>query len=258
MECRLETITPRKAADLLKLNTKNRSLNERKVDEYAEAMLRGEWKVNGETIKVNEHVLVDGQKRLHAVLKSGVTIRSYIARGIEPDAYDTVDTGQPRTIGDGFSRDGEAHYNNLAAAVRWLHCYWSGANFRLRAPTMTQAHKIVTDHPTIRDSVHFIRGFKLRGLIGYGSAAGLHYEMKQRDEQAANAFWEAVAGGERLTKTMPEYLIRERMQDNSKSHQKVRPHVIFAMTIKAWNARRHGKSIKCLRWSESEDFPTIE
>lgn len=66
-------VTPEMAAAWLECNTHNRTMNERSVATYAGAMARGEWRENGETITFSRppRVLLDGQKRLLAVVRSG-------------------------------------------------------------------------------------------------------------------------------------------------------------------------------------------
>lgn len=257
MECRLETITPKKAAEFLKINTYNRPVREKHVKRLADAMLRGEWKLTGDTIKMNGATLVDGQHRLWAVVKSGVSIQSYIARGVSSDAYACIDQIAPRSVADHFGRDGEKHYTALSAAVRFVHCYRLG-EFRAPAQSPQQAQSILDELPQLRDSVHFVLSFRARGLGGPGPMSGMHCLMSLKDSDAAHEFWTRVLSGEGLTKSMPEWQIRNRMIENGTGHAKLRPLVIYAMTVKAWNAKRKGASLKFLRWTDEEKFPVIE
>jgi hypothetical protein len=68
----IETITPKQAQVILAHNDRNRSLASSRVTVYSGAMLAGEWRMNGETIKFNgDGTLLDGQHRLAAVVRSG-------------------------------------------------------------------------------------------------------------------------------------------------------------------------------------------
>jgi hypothetical protein len=52
--------------------------------------------------------------------------------------------------------------------------------------------------------------------------------------------------------------LRERLIRNSISKAKLHPHYIMALTIKAWNCRRAGTSVRNLRYyEETEPFPTV-
>lgn len=257
MECRLETIGPKKASELLKLNTFNRPISQKHVEFLAGSMSRGDWRITGDTIKVNGEVLVDGQHRLYAIIKSGVAIQCYVVRGIASNAYDAIDIIKPRTVGDHFGRAKEEHYTTLASAARWINCYENEGNFRL-VFTPAIADIVVSKHKGVRAACDFVRQYRLKGMIGYGAAAGMLTIMSEKSQAEAEQFWTNICGGENLTKSMPEYVIRQRMIDNSREHRQVRPYVIYAMTIKAWNSIREKKPLKVLRWTDEEVFPVIK
>lgn len=62
MIIRVTTITPDMAKDMLKNNTENRTLKSRRVQMYANDMLNGNWKMNGDTIVIGDDgVLKNGQ-----------------------------------------------------------------------------------------------------------------------------------------------------------------------------------------------------
>lgn len=96
---KMETITPEIAKKYLEKNTRNyRSLSKNTVDTYAEDMKIGKWEENGECIAFYENGdLFDGQHRLHAIVKSGVTLRMMVERGI-PNSTTITDWGSARTI----------------------------------------------------------------------------------------------------------------------------------------------------------------
>ena len=74
---------------------KNRKVDDNLVDRYAHQMKKGLWDVNGEGIIIAESGrLLNGQHRLHAVIKSGKTIQSVVIYGVEEEAFKTIDTGK--------------------------------------------------------------------------------------------------------------------------------------------------------------------
>ena len=76
-----------------------RKLNLSTVKIYAKDMKDGNWKDNGETIKIDTNGnLIDGQHRLQAVVDSGVSIEFIFVDGIDPSVADTIDIGRKRTI----------------------------------------------------------------------------------------------------------------------------------------------------------------
>ncbi|MDQ2738234.1 MAG: hypothetical protein M3Y35_06395, partial [Actinomycetota bacterium] len=69
MRSKVQSITPKKAAEYLEANTANRPLSTAVVKSFAEAMTRGDWMVTHQGIAFGSGgVLVDGQHRLAAIV----------------------------------------------------------------------------------------------------------------------------------------------------------------------------------------------
>jgi len=98
MKAIIETITPERAAELLKSNTANyRRLMPDRVKQYADDLSAGLWQLNGETIKISsDGVLFDGQHRLAAIVKSGCPMRTFVVYGVQP-SMNICDVGMGRT-----------------------------------------------------------------------------------------------------------------------------------------------------------------
>lgn len=94
----MEAITPKMAEEYLKSNSANyRNLSTAKVNSYADDMKSGNWQENGEGIVFAENgLLKDGQHRLNAIIKSGVTVPMLVVRGIANDVQ-IYDWGTART-----------------------------------------------------------------------------------------------------------------------------------------------------------------
>ena len=74
---KVETITPKLAEKWMEANKNNRPLRRSLVGRYAGAIRRGQWELNGESIKFDEDgVLFDGQHRLAAVVEANKPIKS--------------------------------------------------------------------------------------------------------------------------------------------------------------------------------------
>jgi hypothetical protein len=100
MKMELKTITPEWAAKTLaEKNTRNRPISRPHVEALANEIRRGAWQVNGDTIKLSpDGQLIDGQHRLAAVVKAGVSIQSFVVEGISFDVFHTIDTRLKRRI----------------------------------------------------------------------------------------------------------------------------------------------------------------
>lgn len=98
MEIKYEIITPEIAKKYLQRNSGNyRALSQSKVAVYAHDMESGRWETNGESIKFNKDgILVDGQHRLSAIVRSGCSIPMIVCYGID-NSVSVFDVGQGRT-----------------------------------------------------------------------------------------------------------------------------------------------------------------
>jgi hypothetical protein len=76
-----------------------RKLNLSTVKIYAKDMQDGNWKDNGETIKIDcNGNIIDGQHRLQAVADSGISIELLFVEGLDPSVANTIDIGRKRSI----------------------------------------------------------------------------------------------------------------------------------------------------------------
>jgi hypothetical protein len=260
---RVEQIAPTKARRLLRQNRHNRNLRALRVKELAGAMRRGEWDLNGETIKIaQDGTLLDGQHRLQAVIDSGVTIETVVVRGLPLSAQDTVDTGRRRRLADMLALEGHSDPNTLAAALNALHRHRNELRLdgaRRTAPTPQQALALIAATPGIFDSVRAARRVnkKIGGPIGVFAA--LHCEFCQADPSASEQFFEQLEDGADLSSGDPLLHLRNHLisprKDRSYAQQ---PFHIAALMIKAFNLRRAGQTVEVLAYKRTEGFPTIE
>lgn len=119
MQTKVELITPEIARFYLTQNCGNRKVSKYMVNIYSEAMKRGEWMLNGESIKFDvDGNLIDGQHRLYALIEANMSLELLVVRGLQKSAFKTLDVGKKRTVGDCMSIEGIANYNTVAAIVR--------------------------------------------------------------------------------------------------------------------------------------------
>lgn len=116
-----QKITPEVATQMLATNIdRNRPISLARVEMYEHDMLSGKWLDNGETIKIDrEGRLIDGQHRLRAIERSGVTLWMWVAHGVASNAFETVDVGLTRTPRQLFnmSNDPLKHYRTISAVA---------------------------------------------------------------------------------------------------------------------------------------------
>lgn len=103
-------VTPALAQQMLLRNTKKqRSIRDKVVEGYALAMTEGRWKLTAQGISFDKDGDLDnGQHRLHAVIKSGVTVKMTVTFGHDAEAYLLLDSGSPRKASDALRTAGVA------------------------------------------------------------------------------------------------------------------------------------------------------
>ena len=100
-----ELITPTVAQEMLRANKDNRPINWKKVEEYSDAMVRGEWKLHAQGIVLDEGGnILTGQKRLWAVIYADVSVYMRVSRGNPKDTAKLLDRGDPQSARDLASR----------------------------------------------------------------------------------------------------------------------------------------------------------
>ena len=101
-------VTPEMAGDLLKNNATNRRVRPGHVNALAAVMAAGQFQSTHQGIALNEEgQVVDGQHRLLAIIKSGVTITMPVAFGVNAEHYGhlMIDVGMNRTTADVYAVD---------------------------------------------------------------------------------------------------------------------------------------------------------
>ncbi|HET7443131.1 MAG TPA: hypothetical protein VFJ57_00585 [Solirubrobacterales bacterium] len=258
----VELLTPEMARALLAMNAHNRNMRPARVSQLADALKRGEWVLNGETIKLAEDgTLIDGQHRLQAVVDSGIAIESLVMRDLPMEVQDTVDTGRRRRLADILAIEGEKDSHALGAALSMLYRFREGLGIdysHATAPSPQQALELLDKEPGIRDSVRKARSVTkhVRGPIGIFSA--LHYLFMEVDPEAATDFFDRLADGVNLAEDDPVLHLRNQLlrpkKERTFGHS---PRTLAALMIKAFNHKRAGRSVELLAFKKTEVFPVI-
>lgn len=95
-------IGPKEAKELLALNKGNRKISEYQVERLTKAMRDSQWIYNGDPIRISsDGNLIDGQHRLIAIQRSGLTFPFVVSTGLSPSASKTIDVdGKARSSSD--------------------------------------------------------------------------------------------------------------------------------------------------------------
>jgi hypothetical protein len=265
----LVTVTPALAAQWLERMPKNRNLRQGWVNTLAHAIEQKDWQFNGEPIRFGrDGALLDGQHRLHAIIQADQSADFIVVTGLEPDSIYVTDTGKPRSASDALHLRGEKDAHALAGACHWL-IIWEqahnltriGGSGRQFAPTIADILRVLDKNPSLRHALP--HGNRLRkSLTGGPSLWGfLAFLLQGIDPEDAAFFFERLLDGADLKGDSPLLLLRKRLTERrpGQAGAPMPPREIGALTIKAWNFYREGKSIAQLSWrpggSRPESFP---
>ena len=124
MKVKLRLVTPALAENYLKFNTINRKVSEKNVLFLSNQMKYGLFYENGESIVFDWFgKLTQGQHRLLAIIKSGMSYTIPIVTGVAPDVMSTYDTGKNRTAADVLGMNGFKYGNVIASFIKAIDKY---------------------------------------------------------------------------------------------------------------------------------------
>lgn len=117
-------MTPEDAERLLERNTHNRPPKRRKIEQMAAAMKAGEWTVVPDCIALDvDGVIVNGQNRLMAQIRAGISLTWLILHDLPKDAYAESDQGVKRSFSDTLAVQGQTQHGQVASLVNSLFIY---------------------------------------------------------------------------------------------------------------------------------------
>jgi hypothetical protein len=260
--CEIVSITPDQARELLSSNEQNRKLRRPYVRQLALAMVRGEWRLNGEPIQVaSDGTLLNGQHRLHAIIESEQTIAMLMVRDVVPEARRTIDSGSRRNLSDVLKLHGLSHTTNLAAALALLHRYRTTGRMdssAQSAPTPVQALELLEREPELKDGVNLaLRVYSdahLRPSVGIV----LNHLFNEVDPGAGRRFFDDLCS----TRPRPlgdplGELNRVLLRQYEERTYVLKTLGLSAITIKAFNAWRAGQQVLELTYRPREKFPVV-
>lgn len=259
VEIKRTIITPKKAQELLNRNTRNRSMRKSRLRGCVEAMEGGSWVFCGDTVTIDWNGdLLDGQHRLFACLVSGISFDTIMVTGLDPVVSQYTDTGAERSKPDALKVAGEINCSTLAAAVVLVNNY-NKQKLRTRPLySNSEVLDLVSDHPTLKDSVAWARTKNTR-ILRASIVAALHYLFSRSGFSEADEFFEKVINGYNLTPGDPAGVLRGKLEANRYATASLSKLNMFCVTIKAWNAYRSGRIIKNLRFRDNDEkIPLIK
>lgn len=242
------SITPEMAAEMLELNAENfRNISDNRVATMSKDMSDGNWELNGETIKIKaDGTVLDGQHRLWAVVKSGVTIQALVVQGLRCKGK-SIDRGQSRTVGQWLAHTGVPSASRVAAISRSILCYKANQWGRVHMNNLTLTDSDVIDFAednlkAIQDAMAVVKqqGFfalPLRATIAF--VASGEGELMPSECPTIDWFFETLKTGIGLSETDAVFHLRNRWIRQTPG-AKLTPFMQRALITEAWNRTAAG------------------
>ncbi len=259
MTAKLELITPEIASAYLETMDQNRAVSPDVVEKYGRDMNNLRWMVTTQGIGFSyEGRLIDGQHRLWAVVKTGVSAYTWVMRGLHPDAMRAVDDNRKRTFSDDLKIEDREQYTRVAATSRLIVCLQRGYQKNLKLNT---AAKIMLSRVELRaelarlDQEGDVNGSTRktdtagRHLRVPGSAfAAAHYLATDAyGPEFADSFVDALGTGAGLQNGDPTLALRHRFEAIRDDRPKMEAHVYAGCILRVMKMEVRGESLRLFR-----------
>jgi hypothetical protein len=241
----IERISPALAAEYLMNAAVNRKVSDNVVSKYIHAMERGQWDLGQPLCFDEKGKLVDGQHRLHAVIRSGITQDFNVLRGINNAMH--MDIGRARTASDMLTMLGYKSTTTLAAIARVVILMEERSDATPVIRGNTGAY-ITTDDiisrvdrdPLLTEVTAQVAGSHkpLASLIGSSAIAGWFLyclALGLDDKEVANNFFANLYGEVPGEMDNPAIVLYKTLNSRRSDRRNLTKREKAAYLIKAWN-----------------------
>lgn len=227
---------------------RNRTINHNRVFDYANDMKAGKWAVNGETIKFDEDgIIVDGQHRMMACIKSGVPFKTMVTYNVPRDTFDTIDVGNLRTANQTLRMLSVSYSSNVAAVINGIN------NFMEHMPdggiyaskTRMKPHQLretyYSNKEGFDDAAEFASKYNRTGVLTQKLIGTLYYYLifiKHQDADVVRTFLIDITLDDSVPNALENNLRKKlfALKGWPHSYERVR----LSMIVKTWNALSAG------------------
>jgi hypothetical protein len=258
-------ITPSMAKSILENNFKNRKVHQNRVDQYANDMLNGKWKSNtGEVLKITKSKrFVDGQHRLHAVIKANIPVEFYIITNVDDDVFDVLDSGRPRNTSDIFYISEVKNGNGISSMINQYLVlkkgFISAQSASRQKNTSQDILSFYNENPEYYQLVYsYVSSWyhSFGKVITCSTIGGYYLFLKDIDEDDAKKFMNELCTGADISNNCILLLRHKLINDRTSKLTKMPVKLKHAFIIKTWNYFRTNQKVNILRFIEqTESLP---
>ncbi len=247
---RVEISPDAATAWLLNHNIENRRIRVAQVDRICREIAEGRWDSDHPSpILFSTTRLIDGQHRLSAIKKSGITIVSHVWCGVNDSKRRVIDTNITRTLGDRVDFVQGQTLNTIVSRV--INGWDLIESTNSRQISIGRAEAIFSAH---RDAIIFAaRLFTAKeSSCCRASVLVAAAEMFERDEQAAEVFCDSlttVDGPVQQARVLRDWLLRQHGRTGYR--MSIDLHDRSVMAMQAYLDSREIRIVKAGSWSRS-------
>ncbi len=254
----------------------NRRLSQHSVRRIAHSLEKGHWQLNGETLVFDgSDKLLDGQHRLAGCIKAETSFETMVIRGVPQDAFQTLDSGKPRSIADAYGIQGIPNAALMAATLGKIYIWENFGEMKDRRrmhirPDKGDLDVVLELYPEVEVSVKQSEKWRRDGHckelgLTPSMAAFTHWLLTKNRPRLAPVFLEQFVEGIDVARHTPTYALRRAfinaIGDNvgyrGKVALRVTDRIGMHLIIKAWRMHLKGEPCKVLKIGKVEEFPKL-
>jgi hypothetical protein len=254
MKIKTEIVNPERAKQYLEKNLNNRNLRPRIVTFFADQMSKGIWlEDNGDTIRISKSgVLLDGQHRLSAIVKSGISLKLTIAYDIVDNAFEFIDIGTARHAGDVLSISGVKKPNVMASIIKDYNGLKHGVSSGQKTIRLSN-HEVLEIYKTDPEKYDFISKKAMHlyssfnGVVTPSVLGSYYLYLKDYSAKRVDEFFEKLCTGANIDIDDPIMILRNKLLFyKTQPDKSMSTAMRYAFIVKTWNNYLRGKKTKRL------------
>lgn len=254
-------VDPSTAKRWLNENKVNRSLRLAKINQFANDMAAGRWNLSNDAICfAPDGTLLNGQHRLHAIIKSGATITMLIVRNMPPSSMTSMDIGTSRTAADALGFAGEQNTHLLAASTKLAIVYSDGRIYKdskAQAVSPGEIQAFVDAHPMIRHSASLTATLKSKIDAAPSVLAAAHWIIANgAGVSVADHYLHQLAHRTGEPEGSAVLAVDSRLRQLRYKRSQYAQRAYLGLLIKGWNHYARDHRITSLTISTSARIPT--
>lgn len=240
----LKLITPEIAAEYDKKNKDNyRSKRNTHIERLANDILNYRWTISGQTITFDKNgTLVDGQHRLAAIIRAGVSVPNIVVFNLPSESKLVVDDRPGRTLSDRLGYLEKDHKRILASTLNLAYSVDKNTQKKFSG-SHPELIDYLEDHQEIELSVSKYSFRNANSPISPTVASFCHYSFSKISADYADEFLSKLIYGNELKKEDPIFILRNFIFDTKRRGSKIESKFLISYIFQVWNAKRENKKI---------------